>query len=130
MAKGLSKLQLSILRLAYAKRSLAFVGSHRLGRGVDVYTDELLIGCFGFQPVYPRYGEEGRFYFSQAAIGRGRYNSARVSLSRALLRLTERGLGVQHWGIAKWSGFTLSEAGVQVVESEAQCENDARLARS
>lgn len=111
MTKGLSKLQLSILRLAYAKRPLV--------RRVNVFTDELLIGCFGFEPEYARYGKEGRFYFSQAAIGRGRYNSARASLSRALLRLEQRGLGVQHRGIVKWSGFTLSEAGVRVVEAEA-----------
>jgi len=110
MTKGLSKLQLSILRLAYAKRPLR--------RRVDVFTDELLIGCFGFEPEYAR-DMNGRFYFSQAAIGRGRYNSARASLSRALLRLEQRGLGVQHRGIVKWSGFTLSEAGVEAVEREA-----------
>ena len=101
MTNGLSKLQLSILRLAYAKRPLAVLGSLRWRRGVDVYTDELLIGCFGFEPQYDRGDEGGRFYFSQAAIGRGRYNSARASLSRALLRLENRGVGVQHRGIAK-----------------------------
>jgi len=112
MGRGLSELQKSILRLAYHNRlerleriaKKTDPGSHEplvLTRGVgppDLYYAEVLREHFGWEvrslwwrPERGQRPSRGQ-NFEMKEIGERRYHSVQSSLSRAVVRLEERGL--------------------------------------
>ena len=129
MGRGLSKLQKDILRLAYVNQHSLDVTPPDLNltRRADVLYPEILHACYGFEPVSRCWcGREltvkesflfGGQIFDRHAIGVDRYNRAQAAVSRAVLRLAERGL-VQcvRGAYAKWTGANLTAKGVKVVE--------------
>jgi len=121
MARGLSELQKSILRLAYRNRQ-------KREQNVDLYHAEVLHEHFGW-PIsnHPRWqpekGERPRGYwrhFSMREIGEARYRKTQASLSRAVSRLERRGL-LERGRANGWSGdgyafLNLTNEGLRVAE--------------
>jgi hypothetical protein len=129
MARGLSELQQSILRLAYRNRlerldriAESEPGSHEYRvytqgvHSVDLYYAEVLREHFGWdvrgwwdpeREPRPKRGQN----FSMREIGERRYRSAQTSLSRAVVRLETRGLVErrQHY----LAGLDLTDQGVE-----------------
>jgi len=113
MARGLSDFQKRILVLAYEKREQKV--SHLL-------TAEVLASVYQW-PIRERGWpfkseiQHGRQNFSRQAIGPGRYEAARASVSKAFRRLEARGLVVRLVGaMALWAGVSLTEEGVRVAQ--------------
>lgn len=133
MGRGLSELQKDILRLAYVNQHSPEVNPADLNlkRRADVLYPEILHACYGFEPVVRWWaGRElsvkesflfGGQIFDRHAIGVDRYNRAQAAVSRAVLRLAERGL-IQcvQGAYAKWTGADLTAEGVKVVEGSWQ----------
>src|SRR5215212_5900217 len=133
MARGLSELQQSILRLAYRNRlerldriAESEPGSHEYRvytqgvHSVDLYYAEVLREHFGWdvrgwrwdleREPRPKWGHN----FSMREIGERRYYSAHSSLSRAVARLEARGLVERcHLYLA---GLDLTDQGVKEAE--------------
>jgi hypothetical protein len=119
----LSKLQKWIL-------SLARENKQREGRefnsssGADVFYAEVMSKYFDF-PTQKSYSLTLRQLpagpvFSPEAIGRGRYNSAQVAISRAVLRLQIRGLVEgKRFRHSTWAGCNLTPAGLEVARALA-----------
>ena len=107
MGRGLSDLQKTILGLALENHD-----NHDGvdgAKGVDVIYSEILVKHFGWKGnTRDRYGK--RIYsftvFDRAAIGAKAYASAEAAVSRAVLRLQQRGLAVAIHGIVRWAGQT------------------------
>lgn len=120
MARGLSTLQQTILRLAHLNGMRGATGS------ADVYQHQVLAEHFGWEPDR---GIGSRRYFSPRRIGPAAYNAGRASLSRAITRLEQRQLvrRVRH-------GIVLTDRGWEVAfgpETAAQrgTQEGAEMAR-
>jgi len=139
MGKGLSNLQQFILvkSIENIPRSEGYVKIFKQVYGLDIegteiYAPEILYEYYGFPKKSWQSpcdidksvkGGHGIRYFSMAEIGEKRYKSARVALSKAFLRLEERGLlvrwyfGKKHMGArltdeGRAAGISLKEAGI------------------
>ena len=123
MGRGLSRLQTCILRVAYENR----VAEKRnpASRGADVYSPEILVEYFGWRPRRGAARVKGearrrevrrhpaRNWFAQAGIEPRAYGDAHTSLSRAMLRLEQRGLIKRRRGaLAGWRGGQLTPEGL------------------
>jgi hypothetical protein len=109
MGKGLSELQIKILKMAYKNRNR---GS---GSG-DVTNREVLIGVYGFRPLYSlQEKRNGAIIFDRQAIGINLYRSASVSVAKAFNRLADRGLARRKYG----HGIILTDEGFKVAETLA-----------
>jgi hypothetical protein len=103
----LSKLQRSILTLAYERRD----------RDRPLYYAEILAEVFDFPVSY--YADSlaenpGSQHFSRERIGAGRYDAAQASLSRAVRRLADRGLvEIVVAAYSRWTGLSLTEEAVK-----------------
>lgn len=109
MGKGLSPLQKTVLRVALKNRD---AGDGAQGtRGCDALYREILAEHFGW-PIPERSSKRtyGAKHFTKAAIGESRYRSNLASLSRAMLRLSERGLTECIRGLY-WAGCNLTPEG-------------------
>lgn len=101
----LSPLQRTILRLGFSNRH-----SRKDHRPIDVTRAEVLSSFYG-QAVTPGHPNT---VFSRYRVGPARYNSAQVSLTKAMQRLRKRGL-IQT-SVAP-SGATLTRAGITAAET-------------
>jgi DNA-binding MarR family transcriptional regulator len=133
MGRGLSKLQKTILSLAYRNRldrleraataDTAFERNiyERGGYSIDLYDSEVLREHFGWEPRSiwwrPALGEARPHYgqiFKMSEIGERRYRSTRSSLSRAVTRLEDRALVERrHLDLA---GLDLTDRGIEEAE--------------
>jgi len=83
---GLSKLQKSVLKLAFQHQK----------KGLPISNRDALIQLFGFTPLTAVESvRAGGLLFSKKSIGYRRYNSASVSVARTFGRLKTRGLLVR-----------------------------------
>jgi hypothetical protein len=116
--KKLSKLQRQILALALANR----LAENRTdeSRGTDLLYSQILHEVYGFplreDLAYDGYNvcslrerdgsrKYGHKHFEPEVIGRERFDAAQSSISRAMVRLEQRGLVVRMYGsISHWSG--------------------------
>ena len=100
----LSLLQRTILRLGFNNRQ------HRKDqRPIDVTRAEVLSGYYGWSgiPGHPK------IVFSRRLVGPARYNSAQVSLTKAMQRLRKRGL----IRLDTWRGAKLTSAGITAAKA-------------
>jgi hypothetical protein len=102
MARGLSELQKTILKMAYRNR-------HRRHGSGDVRNREVLIEFYKFSfhspSVNTTSGSPQIFYRTE--IGINRYRSASVSVAKAFNRLDRRGLAIRKYN----HGIILTEEG-------------------
>jgi hypothetical protein len=106
----LSRLQRWILYAAWENRLDGDDGN------ADLYYHEILAGYFGFPMRWygdqPRHSHPGSHRFDREEIGRARYDTAQASASRAVRRLTDRGLAERYVGaFSRWSALRLTDAG-------------------
>ena len=111
MARGLSELQRTILRVALRNRHRA--PTRYWG---DVTRAEIFAAHYGWQTID---GNQGRLVgnaitFAVADIGRYRYQSAHVAVTRAVQRLIGRAL-IKRSGPSR--GLRLTQQGVTKAES-------------
>jgi hypothetical protein len=105
MGKGLSKLQKTILKIAYRNRDAGIGG---------VTNQEILIKVYNF-PAHapgPCHISGSPQIFDRQKIGLNRYNSASVSVVKAFNRLAERGLAYRKHNY----GIILTERGQKVAK--------------
>ena len=110
MARGLSDLQKSILKLAYEKRMLG----QKTGP-CDVCTTQVLLEIYDW-PLVENCFSVAAHNFDRNEVGRREYDQAMVSVSRALKRLEARGLVTRFKSRRAWSGISLTPAGVEASE--------------
>ncbi len=115
MGRGLSELQKTMLRLAFRNR----VSENRTAesRGSDLYYYEVLAAYWGWDLPEHVQGRDhrhpGEHKFSKAAIGTKAYGTAHAALSRAVIRLQQRGLVDAISGkYSHWSGLNLTTDGI------------------
>ena len=101
----LSTLQRTILRLGFSNRQRS-----KDQRPIDVTRAEVLSGYYGWLVTYGH----PKIVFSRYRVGPARYNSAQVSLTKAMQRLRKRGL-IQT-SVAP-SGATLTRAGITAAKT-------------
>jgi hypothetical protein len=117
----LSKLQKRIL-------AIAFKNKQREGRafnsdsGADVFYAEIMSEVFHFRPQKPCPLTLRKLtpspIFSPTEIGRSRYSSAQVAISRAVLRLQIRGLvESKRFKHSNWAGCNLTPAGLEIARA-------------
>ena len=123
MGRGLSKLQMEILKFA-AKRPMAHYA-------------ELLKSLFGWEPVRHAFTykedefQPGSQRFSKKEIGEKRYCSNMASLSRACVRLERRGLvNILAATISHWSAVKITDAGRLMVDPRASIPESQPLSLS
>ena len=102
----LSPLQRTILRLGFSNRQRC-----KDQRPIDVTRAEVLSGYYGWL-VTPRHSR--KIVFSRYSVGPARYNSAQVSLTKAMQRLRRRGL-IQT--CVSPSGAKLTSAGITAAQT-------------
>ena len=83
MNHRLSKLQRTILRLGFSNRQRS-----KDHRSIDVTRAEVLSGYYGWLVTHGH----RKIVFSRYTVGPARYNSAQVSLTKAMQRLRKRKL--------------------------------------
>ena len=89
MEKGLSRLQKSILKLAYRNRNETY-------RHGFLHNRDVLIRIYGFRPVYgPEYTRNGSLIFDRRSIGLRRYMAASVATVKAFNRIFARKLAIR-----------------------------------
>ena len=101
----LSPLQRTILRLGFSNRQ-----RRKDQRPIDVSRAEVLSGYYGWL-VTPGHR---KIVFSRYRVGPARYNSAQVSLTKAMQRLRKRGL-IQIY--VNPSGAKLTRAGITAAKT-------------
>jgi hypothetical protein len=92
--------------------------------GADVYFAEVLVEYYGWTPSSPyalkdRDGRRvpGGKKFIPEEIGDNTYHTAHAAVSRAALRLEQRGLVTRMCGAyAKWAGVNLTPAGISIAK--------------
>jgi hypothetical protein len=90
MEKGLSRLQKSILRLAYRNRSETY--KHGFINSRDV-----LIHIYCFRPICePGYTRNGNKIFDRRSVGLKRYMVASVATVKAFNRIADRKLAIEN----------------------------------
>jgi len=101
MGKGLSKLQKSILKMAYRNRR-------------HVENKDVLIEFYKFPPHAPGPSHVSGTpqIFDRHEIGINRYRSASVSVVKAFNRLVKRGLAIREYN----NGIVLTEEGFKVAK--------------
>lgn len=128
MGRGLSELQKSILRIAYRNHQAGPMTHGGISK-THAYYAEVLHEHFGFpierrsyidknatDSMYLR-SNPASHTFDLHAIGESRYRAAQAALSRAVKRLSERGLVEWMQGeAARWSGVNLTKAGMAEAE--------------
>ena len=104
MGRGHSQLTRTILLHARQNRLLGGMPEHE----VDVYRFDLLTSCFGWEQT-PEVSIPRPYdcRFRRDRIGEKRYSSCHASLTRALVRLEQRGL-INYCGF----GATLTDEGL------------------
>ena len=102
MTRQLSKLQKSILQMAYRNRG-------------SLLARDVLAGVYGFPITVSNVQdtEPGALVFSRRAIGEKRYQSASVSVAKAFNRLAARELAQRRPN----EGIVLTEAGIKVAKA-------------
>ncbi len=114
MNSRLSRLQRTILGLGFSNRQ-----RRKDQRPIDVTRAEVLSGYYGWL-VTP--GHSRKIVFSRYGVGPARYNSAQVSLTKAMQRLRRRGL-IQLDTDLPWqgrclpSGAKLTSAGISAAKT-------------
>jgi hypothetical protein len=89
MEKGLSRLQKSILKLAYRNRNETYKNGF-------LHNRDVLIRIYGFQPVYgSEYTRNGSLIFDRQSIGLRRYMAASVATVKAFNRIFTRKLAIR-----------------------------------
>ena len=89
MEKGLSRLQKSILKLAYRNRNETYKNGF-------LHNRDVLIRIYGFRPVCgPGHTRNGSLIFDRRSIGFRRYMAASVATVKALNRIAERKLAIR-----------------------------------
>ena len=89
MEKGLSRLQKSILKLAYRNRNETYKNGF-------LHNRDVLIGIYGFRPVYgTNLTRNGSPIFDRRCIGFKRYMAASVATVKAFNRLAYRKLAIR-----------------------------------
>jgi hypothetical protein len=122
MMAALSALQKQILSLALKNRETEN-RTEDAQSGADLYYSEILVSVYGFEPIESLRTRDGRRKsfgkkFDVGAIGKDRYNSAMAAISRAVLRLDQRGLVTALRGtFSRWSGCDLTDDGVRTANT-------------
>ena len=89
MEKGLSRLQKSILKLAFRNRN----GTYRYG---FINNRDVLIRIYGFRPVFGAENtRNGSLIFNRWSIGLKRYMAASVATVKAFNRIADRKLAIR-----------------------------------
>ena len=89
MEKGLSRLQKSILKLAYRNRNETYKNGF-------LHNRDVLIRIYGFRPVYgSEYTRNGSLIFDRQSIGLRRYMAASVATVKAFNRIFTRKLAIR-----------------------------------
>jgi len=133
MGKGISKLQLDLLKLAY--NNIEYMA--RSHNGVQAYGFEAMLILFNFKENFTYYSfvYEERTPLHLISPGshhfrlfdgeeKRKYNSAKASLSRAILRLQRRELITVYTGkISHWHGYSLTDKGIKELEKHGLTVN-------
>ncbi len=85
MTRGLSKLQRSILKLAYQNRP------QDPNQPCEVIRSDVLQSLYGWRPVRHRFRASTPI-FDRQEVGMAKYRAAQVSVTKAINRLKHRGL--------------------------------------
>ena len=89
MAKGLSKLQKTILKMAYQNRNATY--KHGF-----IHNRDVLRHIYGFRPVYgAECKRNGTQIFDRRSIGFKRYMAASVATVKAFNRIADRKLAIR-----------------------------------
>lgn len=113
MGRGLSPLQQTILRLAYQNR-MADSGYQDEARA-DVFYCEIFESHYGWPSIWKNSRKAHGQKFTKAEVGERQYNAAHAAVSRAALRLEQRGLVTCVRGFS-WAGVNLTEAGNRIAK--------------
>lgn len=122
MTTPLSCLQKTILVLALRNHKTAGHRPHRphdkhwnyVADTADVTYAEILEAYYGWGSKMPA-NNPRVYHFSRQRVGPKHYDAAMAALSRATLRLSDRGFGICVWGTkGHWSGFDITESGIEL----------------
>ena len=103
--EGLSRLQKSILKLAYQNRNETY--KHGFINNRDV-----LIHIYGFRPVLgTEYKRNGTQIFDRRSIGFKRYMAASVATVKAFNRIADRKLAIRKHNF----GIIITQKGAEIV---------------